>query len=172
MLKANVGVSRKMSRDYNSRGFTLNLEGEILATLDDPEAVVIRVKELFDLAEEALDRKIEEAEEMDAFSRRDAEDNEAPRPNSPTNGQHRNGHDGNGISDHSGRPQNGEPATNKQVQFLQILARRNRLIGPKLEGFIREVTGRGCSPYDLTKKEAAAVIDRLSNPQPTEATRR
>ena len=44
MLKANVGLSRKISENYNSTGFSLNLEGEIHATLDDPEAVIERIK--------------------------------------------------------------------------------------------------------------------------------
>ena len=54
MLKANVGLSRKLSENYQSTGFSLNLEGEINATLDDPEAVIERVRELYDLADEAL----------------------------------------------------------------------------------------------------------------------
>lgn len=37
MLKVNVGLSRKVSRDYNSTGFSVNLEGEVCAPLDDPE---------------------------------------------------------------------------------------------------------------------------------------
>ena len=44
MLKANVGLSRKLSENYQSTGFSLNLEGEINATLDDPESVIERVK--------------------------------------------------------------------------------------------------------------------------------
>ncbi len=47
MLKANVGLSRKLSKDYNSTGFSLNLEGEVNATLDDPEAVIERIRELY-----------------------------------------------------------------------------------------------------------------------------
>jgi hypothetical protein len=162
MLRANVGVSRKTSRDFNSRGFTLNLEGEIQATLDDPEAVIERIKELYSVAEEALDRQVSEAQEIDQFARRDAE--ESPRP--PSNG-HANGHV-NGESTRNGHrvtnPSNPEPATNKQVQFLTTLAKRQKLFGAKLEGSIEEITGRRCSPYDLTKKEAGAVINAL-NPE-------
>ena len=28
MLRINVGLSRKLSQDYNSRGFSLNIDGE------------------------------------------------------------------------------------------------------------------------------------------------
>jgi len=45
MLRVNVGLSRKLSRDYNSSGFSLNLEGEICVGLDDPEAMIERVKD-------------------------------------------------------------------------------------------------------------------------------
>ena len=37
MIKANVGLSRKLSANFNSTGFSLNLEGEILATLVKPD---------------------------------------------------------------------------------------------------------------------------------------
>lgn len=162
MLKANVGLSRKLSKDYNSTGFTLNLEGEILATTDDPENVIARIRELYSLAEEALDQQIADSQSVDAFRHRDAEpappysnghNGHAPRPNdamTPQNGQ---------VGS-----LNGEPATNKQVQFLQTLAKRQRLFGAGLESYIGEVVGRRCSPYDLTKKEAAEVINRL-NPE-------
>ncbi|WP_337175420.1 hypothetical protein [Paludisphaera sp.] len=162
MLRANVGVSRKTSKDYNSRGFMLNLEGEINAALDDPEAVIERIKELYSVAEEALDRQVAEAEEIDRIASRDAEG--PPRP--PSNG-HSNGH-ANGEPARNGhresRPTDPEPATNKQVQFLQTLAKRRKLFGAKLEDFIEEIAGRRCSPYDLTKKEAGAVINAL-NPE-------
>ena len=62
MIKANVGLSRKLSANFNSTGFSLNLEGEILATIDDPEAVIERIRELYNVAEEALDRQIADSQ--------------------------------------------------------------------------------------------------------------
>ncbi len=59
MLRVNVGLSRKLSKDYNSTGFSINLDGEVMAPVSDAEAVIEKVKELFDLAEEALGRQIE-----------------------------------------------------------------------------------------------------------------
>ena len=56
MLKVNVGLSRKVTRDFNSTGFSLNLEGEICGTLDDPETLIERIKEYYDLADERLHR--------------------------------------------------------------------------------------------------------------------
>ena len=62
MLKVNVGLSRKLSKDYNSTGFTINLEGEVAAPPNDAEAVVEQVKELYDLAEEGLNLQIERSQ--------------------------------------------------------------------------------------------------------------
>ena len=73
MLKVNVGLSRKLSRDYNSTGFSLNLEGEICVSLDDPETLVEKVKEFYDLAEEALNQQIVRYEGESAIASRDEE---------------------------------------------------------------------------------------------------
>ena len=166
MIRANVGVSRKMSKDYNSTGFSLNLDAEINATLDDPESVIERIKELYDLAEEALDRQVSESQEIDNFARRDAEDQPGHGSNGRSNGRHQGDPDEGPSSDghRNGKAPNGDPASNKQVQFLTSLAKRQKLFGARLEAFIEETTGRRCSPYDLTKKEAGAVIDAL-NPE-------
>lgn len=53
MFKVNVGLSRKLSRDYNSTGFSLNLERELCVGTDDPEVLIEKIKEVYDLAEEA-----------------------------------------------------------------------------------------------------------------------
>lgn len=172
MLKANVGLSRKLSENYQSTGFSLNLEGEINASLDDPEAVVERVKELFDLAEEALDQQVERHRSDSAIASRDAD----PQPARNGHGTGRSAPEADGrpapeANGHAARnghrdekPQNGEAASNKQVAYLQTLAKRQKLFGAKLEGFIEDVVGRQCGPYDLTQKEAGAVIDAL-NPE-------
>lgn len=166
MLRANVGVSKKMSKDYNSRGFTLNLEGEILATPDDPESVIERIRELYGLAEEALDRQISESQEIDEFARREADDPPGHGNNGRSNGRQQSVHDEAPSSNGhvNGKAPSVEPASNKQVQFLTTLGKRQKLVAAKLEAFIEETIGRRCSPYDLTKKEAGRVIDAL-NPE-------
>lgn len=173
MLKANVGLSRKVSENYNSTGFSLNLEGEINATLEDPESIIERIKELYSVAEEALIQQVDRHQSDSAIASRDAE----PQP--PRNG-HSNGRpapapESNGHASRNGhrdeKPPNGELATNKQVQYLSTLGKRQKLFGAKLEGFIEETIGRRCTPYDLTKKEAGAVIDAL-NPEEAGDNRR
>ncbi|WP_337175108.1 hypothetical protein [Paludisphaera sp.] len=162
MLKANVGLSRKVSENFGSDGFSVNLEGEIFATPDDPEAVIERIKELFDLADEALSQQVDRHRSDSAIASRDSDhpsgknghSNGLPAPEAVGRPSR------NGCRDE--QPQNGEPATNKQVQFLATLARRRKISGPKLEAFIEEAVGRRSTPYDLTKKEAGAVINALN----------
>ena len=161
MLKANVGLSRKISENFNSAGFSLNLEGEILATVDDPEAVIEGIRELYNVAEKALDRQIADSQANDAIARHESEHPCRDAVSDVADGQHSNASQPpNGNP--NAKPPVGDPATNKQVQFLQTLAKRHKLFGAKLESVIGDITGRRCSPYDLTKKEAGQVIDQLS----------
>lgn len=179
MLKANVGLSRKISRDYNSTGYTVNLEGEIPFPTDDAQGVLEKVRELFGLAQEALAVEIDRDQGEDAIGRRD----EHPvdhRPNgNGHNGNGHNGHPGNGNG-HSGAskpapsqaprpnqpPTNGngsdDAATNKQVQFLLTMSKRLKLSQPQLENQMNEIIGRRCGVYDLTKKEAGLVLDHFT----------
>ena len=71
MLRANIGVSRKVSRDYQSTGYPVNLDGEIPFATDDAEGVLEKIRELFDLAHEAIGREIERDQGEDAVARRD-----------------------------------------------------------------------------------------------------
>ena len=171
MLKVNVGLSRKLSRDYNSTGFSLNLEGEICVGLDDPEAMIERVKEFYDLAEEALNQQIARYEGESAISSRDEQRptrsnghaNGTPAKE-PTNNGTSNSQNGNGHTNQNGNGEvtNGEAATNKQVQYLLNLGKRQGLTLPQLEGRIEGILGKKVGVYDLTKREAGDIIDALN----------
>lgn len=176
MLRANVGLSRKITRDFNSTGYSVNLDGEIPFSVDDPEAIIVKIKELFSLAQEALAVEISRDQGEDAIGRRDEE---RPQPKSANNG---NGHvdrpsNGNGHVDRPtnppaprSTPANGtgaqnrqeEGATNKQVQFMLTMGKRLKLSTPQLEGKIAEIIGRRCGVYDLSKKEACQVLDNFT----------
>lgn len=165
MLKVNVGLSRKLSRDYNSTGFSLNLEGELCVGPDDPEAMIEKIKEFYDLAEEALNQQIERYEGESAIGSRDAE------PQQDRNGRrHLSGadyernaspHAGNGGNGHNGPP-SGEAATNKQIQYLLNIGKRQGLTPQQMEGRIEQLFGRAIGVYQLTKREAGEVIDALT----------
>lgn len=113
------------------------------------------------MAEDALDRQVSESQSVNSMARRDAESQSQSEDSHRSNGR-QNAEPDHSNSDRNGKPRNEEPATNKQVQFLQTLAKRQKLFGAKLEGIIEGIIGRRCTPYDLTKKEAGQVIDQLS----------
>lgn len=172
MLKANVGLSRKVSRDYQSTGYAVNIEGEIAASPDDPEAVLERVKELFDLVHEALQVEVDRDQGEQAIGRRDEERSDVPSPEDQGPG-HAPDHPPPGRNESSPptkpRPTRDDSATNKQVQYLLSLGKRQRLSTPQLEGRIEEVLGRQVGLYQLTKREAGTVIDALTRSDPDNA---
>ncbi len=171
MLRVNVGMSRKLSKDYNSTGFSVNLEGEVCVSLDDPEAVVEKIKELYDVAEESLAQQIDRYEGDSAIAGRDQEPphvNSQPaadaRSHQAGNGyRNGNGRNSNGNGNANGRQQDtGTQATNKQIQFLLSIAKRQGLTKPQIEGRIAEILGREIGLYDLTKQEAGIVLDSFT----------
>lgn len=154
MLRVNVGLSRKLSKDYNSTGYSINLDGEVTASITDAEAVIEQINELFDLAEEALNQEVQRVESTQAIASRDSRcnaleqnggDNGVTRPNAPSSGHTE------------------EPATNKQVNYLLTLGKRHRLTTAQLEMRASEILGRPVGLYELGKKSAANVIDALAN---------
>ena len=156
MLKANVGLSRKLSKDYQSTGFSLNIEGELTASPTDYDVLVQQIGELYDLAQEALDQQIERSSSVDAIASRDADTQAAePATNGRTQSPQRtatNGHSGNDA-----------PATDKQIKFLLSIGKRQRLSTSELEAKIADVLGYSVGVYDLTKPQAGVVLDALTN---------
>jgi hypothetical protein len=176
MLKVNVGLSRKLSRDFNSQGFTVNLEGEVNANLSDAEAVVERIQEYYDLAEEVLLRQIDRHESDAAIASRDGGTAQVPlrqslnspaatEPPAPST---------TAQAKPANSPKSAEPATNKQIQFLLNLSKRFGLATPQLESRIAEIIGHKLSLYDLTKRDAGIVLDTLTadSKKPPAAARR
>jgi hypothetical protein len=168
MLRVNVGMSRKLSKDFNSIGFSLNLDSELSVSLDDPEAVVEKIKEFYDLAEESLAQQIERYESDSAIASRD----EAPRVpvSEPTAANDRNRQSSTGYRNGNGRNGNGHQeaqstdhkATLKQIQYMLNLGKREGLTTPQLENRVAEILGHETGLYDLTKQEAGAVLDSFT----------
>lgn len=166
MLKVNVGLSRKLSRDFNSTGFSINIEGEVLADLNDAEATIVKIQEFYDVAEETLSRQVERYESDSAIA---ARDEPVAAPSQPPQRQALN-------STASAKPQSPnatpssqrtspgplEPATNKQVQFLLNLGKRHGLTTPNLEERIAEILGRRVGLYALSKRDAGVVLDSFT----------
>jgi hypothetical protein len=170
MLRANIGLSRKISRDYQSTGYSINLDAEIAAGTGDAEAVLERVHELFDLAEEALNQEIERDQGEQSIGRRDEESKGPAKNGQPTTAtsqsqpQRPNGSNERSQPDAgNGHQGNGDAATNKQVQFILTMGKRFKLSTPQLENRIGQIIGRKCGVYDLTKREAGLVLDQFTN---------
>ena len=168
MLRVNVGMSRKLSKDFNSTGFSVNLDGEVPVGLDDPEAVVEKIKEFYDLAEESLAQQIERYDADSAIASRD-EAPRAPVPEAPatadrTSHTSRGFRNGNDRTDNTNRQTQApaQPATNKQIQFLLNLGKREGLTTPQLENRVAGILGRETGIYDLTKQEAGVVLDSFT----------
>lgn len=171
MLKVNVGMSRKVSKDYNSTGFSVNLEGEIGAPVNDPEFVIEEIKRFYDLAEESLKIQIERYQH-DGVTETHSVPNGQHRNGHPQNGHHENGKAANtaGANGHTNRIKGNAahaeepfhpPATNKQIQFLLTLGKREGLTKPQLEKKVKAIIGRGTDLYDMTRREAGNVIDQF-----------
>ena len=170
MLKVNVGMSRKVSRDFNSTGFSVNLDGEICAPLDDPEYVIEKIKELYDLAEESLHQQIDRYESDSAIASRDEPKEGLPRYQRTTT----NRIEGNGSGSvtpavrGNGGQMNGEqsepvPATNKQIQFLLTLGKRQGLTKAQLETQVAKIIGRQTDLYELSKRDAGLILNQLTD---------
>jgi len=60
-LLINVGLSKKRSKDFQSEGFSLNIQAELdSALLSRPDHLQLHVQRLYEQAEIALERKIGE----------------------------------------------------------------------------------------------------------------
>ncbi|HWL08250.1 MAG TPA: hypothetical protein VNQ76_07595 [Planctomicrobium sp.] len=188
MLKVNVGMSRKVSRDYNSTGFSVNLEGKICASLNDPESVIERIKEFYDLAEESLAQQIERYEGDSAIaSREEPLSRPVPSPDTVVSHGHQNGNgrapssEGNRIRNvpatqptpsANGTDHTFVPATNKQIQFLLNIGKREGMTKPQLENRIAGIIGRSSDLYELSKQEAGTVLDSFTGGSKTTSSRR
>ena len=164
MLRVNVGLSRKLSKDYNSTGYSINLEGEVTAPVSDPEGVVEQVKELFDLAEEALRVQVERSQSIDAIASHDAQPQGQRPPAGDGNGRQgpRQERTQEAPQSQGGNGREQEPATNKQIQFLLNLGKQKRMSKRQLEGRVAEILGCECDIYQLSKRDAGVVLDALT----------
>jgi hypothetical protein len=58
-LKINVGVARKESKDYNSKGYSLNIEAELPANLiENANGLADATNRLYQLADDIIDERI------------------------------------------------------------------------------------------------------------------
>lgn len=162
MLKVTVGLNRKLTRDYNSTGFSVNLEGELSVGLDDPEHLIEKIHEYFDLAEETLNQQIERYESVSSIGSRDETTPPAvtPPPSSPRSNQRTATSSATEAGGSTSVPT--DVATNKQIQYLLNLGKRSGWNTQQVESHIEQVYGRRIGVYQLSKKQAGEMIERLN----------
>ena len=148
MLKLNAGFNRKVGEpNYGSRGASVNVELELESGLiGEPDALLARIKNLFDLARRSVD------EELNGHQAQ-AE----PSGSSQQNGQR----PGNRFSDNTPTGGNGNRAvryaTVSQVRAIRVICDRQ---GVNPERFANE-RFRVNDLEELTLKEASSLIDEL-----------
>jgi hypothetical protein len=152
-LKTNIGVSRKVAdNNYGSRGASVNLEVELdSALINDPERFHDRIRQVFRLAQQAIDNELGRQQ--------------GPAANSANNGQSANGNGHSTSNGHSPTNGNGKPrssgrkATASQVRALHAIANRQ---GIDLALTLQERYGIDHAE-DLGIGQASELIDELKN---------
>lgn len=140
-------------------------------SLDDPETLVEKVKEFYDLAEEALNQQIARYEGESATASRTEEKPVRPTTKTTRTSKaapvNRMTAPAENVADAAnsnsrGKPVSADAATNKQVQYLLNLGKRHGSTQIQLEDRIESELGKKAGVYDLTKREAGDIIDVLS----------
>lgn len=147
-LKASIGLSKKVGLpDYGSLGASCNLEVELDASIvQDPDSFQEKIRRLYALASQAVVDQLAHA-------------NGNANGNGKSNGQSSNG---NGHVSSGNGSEKSEMASNKQVKYLLDIARqRHEMDLARVSQFCQEQVGVS-DIYQLTKNQASAVIDRLS----------
>jgi len=157
MLRASVSLSRKVSHDFKSSGYTVTLDGEVPHLPDDAEAVLEKVSELFHLAEEAL------ATEIERDQKHHPESKDTPPPPSLAKSHRAEPLPMNRPASSNGSIPSQNSATPKQLQYFQNLGKRKGLSREDLDGVIAQVLGSAKQTSELSKREAGQVIDHLTH---------
>ena len=138
MLKLNASYSKKVpvqGADYSSQSYHASVEVEIPDGLSEQQ-LNQRIHETFGLVRESVENELSGS---------------AGQTGSGNGGFTRTG-SGNGAS--------GQPASQKQVNYLRDLATRQGLNANDLDARARNQFG--CGLGDLTRQQASAMIDNLS----------
>ena len=160
-LKLSVGQSRKVSENYNSRGFSLQIEAELPANaIDDATTVAETANHLFQLCDDLLEDQVRQAspeqtgngngKHQPVRSARPAEAR-ADRKNGHSVPASNNNHSGNGSNG------NGRPITGAQSKAIINMANR---LDQDVDALVEERFGAG-GLAELTVSEASQLIDQL-----------
>ncbi len=141
MIKLHAAYSKKIPAEsaYSSKSFHASLEVEVSDDISrDGARLQEKLRSLWLDLQDAVEAQIRES------------NGNAAAPPAPERARQ----EGSG-------PQNGEPASQKQVNYLMLLARRAKGWGlPELEKYIKTKIGN-VGLYDLSKQDASNLIEEL-----------
>jgi len=171
MLKINVGLSRKVSQDFQSKGFSLNIEGELPSEiLNDPNALSDSVNNLFAVANQLLDEQIRNDAGTETTTRirhvptttYDRPSNGHTRQPVRTNGYRQNG--SNGHNGHTPTPTSGNAGGERLLTQAQTRAITNmaKKLNQDPDQYAQDLFGVA-RVSELTIKQASEAIDALKN---------
>ncbi len=150
----NVGLSRKLSKDYQSRGFTLNIQAELPANaVEDPNSMAEATGHLFQLAEDLLTDQVNAASiggEGTERPRPQAQDTPPqPRPTPrPSRGP-------------SAPSQNGDGGNGRGIAQAQLRAIRNMAKRAGQDPAQMAEADFGVGLRELSIRQASSMIDDL-----------
>lgn len=158
-----VNCSRKVSADYQSRGFSIDLQSEFdPRTLDDTNQLADSANHLFQLANDLLDEQVSKFESEGSKPRTPTtgDTRRQPQPR-PQNGNGRRA-SGNGTSPRNtngnGNGHGERGVTQAQVRAINNMAGR---IGVDADTFCQDQFG--ANVQELTLKQGSELIDLLKN---------
>ena len=162
-LTINVGLSRKLSKDFNSVGVSVNVTAELdQGLLTRPQDLQQQIEELYREANQALDRQLASTVPPERYVVHGA--GRGPVPNNGNgyrpNGRFRSNYPGNGGS-RNGNGRSPAPMTAKQRSAILAIAR-----ACEVDAF---ATARHTFDTDLdslTARQASELIDSLKESRP------
>ena len=167
-LKANIGVTRKVSdNQYGSRGASVNLEVELDSGLiNDPERCHERIRQVFRLAQQAIDDELNRQQGNGMASHQtNSANGHATEPPHNGNGHATNGNGNGHVTSNGGYQTNGNgrtptTASEKQLNFAKQLAKGISGLGiRRLETLAQKMCGKPLAA--LTTLDASGLIDTL-----------
>ncbi len=146
-ITLNIGLSRKLSKDYNSTGYSISLNAELPAdATQDVGRLQAEADRLFELCDQILVDQIAEG------------DNGPPKHTTDRRGSDRNVHRGGNAHRSSTPRDNVRRLTDAQARAIRNMARRANEDPDQLAGH-----EFGVDLADLDVKQASELIDLLKD---------
>jgi len=165
-VKVTVGLSRKLTEDFNSKGFDLHVEAELPASLiEDPNGMAQATNNLFQLAEDLLTEQINKNGGNGPTNAKPSNSTGPKVPEPPA--ANRNGsHGHNGRQDSNARNNNGHGSGDRHRTERSITEAQQRAINNMAKRLDQD--GDACAHeefgvalQELSIKQGSQLIDLL-----------